>query len=434
MNSISIVQLLGSYIGSKGMNIGWIFLMIFTVVSCKDKSDDLGSSEEPIVYIKGAEKLHEKVVELERDGASLTLDFVGAFTEIEDQLKGAPKEIDLNFKVDASLVEAYNTKNGTSYVSIPVAATNIGTSTAKIAKGEKETSELLVTVDLSGLSSFVEYLLPVTIADATGGLKIDERKRTMYYKILIMDNAPVRIKVGVLTNTSGNFDVMKVANIVNPEDPDVVVVCEMDKNTTRSTNRDMSDLMKDQFTNLKNFRFVKGQALQGGEFGLSIFSRYPITKFTQVTLAGGDTRPLGIVELDVHGQTLAVAGIHITHEANNQVNQVNQALGQLSGITHPLVLAGHLQENRDPHQATTIYPKLLEAGFVLPCETCGRTYNASPTVTTQGGWTYGMLYKTEKRFDVIDYKVSILPGPPTGLTLHHPIFTTLDVYFRGDKD
>jgi len=431
LNLIEFIQSQFQYLELKSMNICCLLLLILVGGSCDKKSDTIHSSD-AIVYIKGAENLQEHIIEPWNEGTSLTLTFAGAYTEIEDMLKAAPADIDLHFKIDLSLVEEYNTKSGTNYAPLPINNVSIAVSASKIEKGTKETPELSAMVDLSsGLDPFTEYLLPISIDQVNDGFKIDKRKGTIYYKISVMDNAPVQIKVGLLTNTSGNMDMTKVANIANPENPDVLVVCEMDKNTTRSGGRDMSEILKD-LLNIKHYRFVKGQDLQGGEFGLTIYSRFPIKNFTPYILTGSDTRPFGIAELDVNGQTFVIAGIHLTHVLDNQVNQVNQALSHLSGVSYPLFLAGHLQENRDPHQATTIYPVLTNSGFVLPCSTCARTYNSNPTIPTQGGWTYGMLYRPESRFEVKDYKVLVLPAG--GLTLHHPIFATLDVYFYGDKN
>src|SRR5690606_37689092 len=120
----------------------------------------------------------------------------------------------------------------------------------KIEQNSQQTPEISLTVDIAdGILPFTEYLLPITIEEAGSDIKIDERKKTLYFHVFVMSNAPVEIKVGILTHVSADDNIQQVADIVNPEAPDILVVREMDRNTTRSGNRDMPALLAQMLRN-----------------------------------------------------------------------------------------------------------------------------------------------------------------------------------------
>lgn len=429
MKKITNLQLMKTAMPWQAIKV-WSLLMLTLLNLACQKSTDSELSSDAIVYIKGAENLQSHAVEPWKDGNTLTLSFSGAYTSIEDLFKQAPSDIDLRFSVDLAKVETYNNENGTNYVPLPVGSLNATSFSSKIEKNSQETPELSLTVDVTdGISPFTEYLLPITIEQAGNDTKIDERKKTIYFHVFVMSNAPVEIKVGILTHVSANDNLQQIADIVNPEAPDILVVREIDRNTTRSDNRDMPAILTQMLHNMTNHRFAIQQVFQGGEHGLAIFSRYPITNFTAHTLPypGSVTRPMGIAELNVNGQTLKIAAANFDFVAAAQPANATAAVQYIGDAEiPPTIFLGTFWQNPNASPLTPVYQILHDAGFVRPCEVCPPT-QGHPVPTT---WTDMIVYKPERRFDVLEHKVL---SSSVSNTAHKPVFTTFDVYFMGDK-
>lgn len=92
----------------------------------------------------------------------------------------AGSNVNLTFKVDTSLVAAFNKDNGTSYSVMPQSAYTIPAS-ATIAKGQTTTDSLQVSIKGQGiLQSFTPYLLPVSIASVSGATA-NPYQQTIYF-------------------------------------------------------------------------------------------------------------------------------------------------------------------------------------------------------------------------------------------------------------
>lgn len=88
--------------------------------------------------------------------------------------------VSVTFKVDTSLVAAFNKDNGTSYSVMPQGSYSIPVS-ATIAKGQAFSDSLQVTITGQGiLQSFTPYLLPVSIASVSGAAA-NAYQQTIYF-------------------------------------------------------------------------------------------------------------------------------------------------------------------------------------------------------------------------------------------------------------
>src|SRR5690606_31633841 len=141
----------------------FIFLCCFSILTaCQKNSEGDTISSKAIVYIKGAEILQERVIEPWNDGNTLSFNFSGAYTGVENLYQQAPNDIDITFKVDLEKVESYNASNGTNYQPLPVASVSSTSFSSKIAQNAQETPEMSITVDVTeGLIPLTEYLLPI---------------------------------------------------------------------------------------------------------------------------------------------------------------------------------------------------------------------------------------------------------------------------------
>jgi len=73
-----------------------------------------------------------------------------------------------------------------------------------------------------------------------------------------------------------DFGAVTHADFINRVNPDVVMLQEVDRNTSRAGGVDQVAVLTNR-TVLKNSHFVKSQNFQGGEYGVAIISRLPFS-------------------------------------------------------------------------------------------------------------------------------------------------------------
>lgn len=89
-------------------------------------------------------------------------------------------DINVKFKVDASLTDHFNTNNFTSYPVLPEGSYELEQSSAVIPAGRFSTAPLNLVVHMDKLDGVGSYLLPVTIETS---MKVNEKLRTAYFLI-----------------------------------------------------------------------------------------------------------------------------------------------------------------------------------------------------------------------------------------------------------
>jgi hypothetical protein len=96
-------------------------------------------------------------------------------------------DIAVTFKIDTTLIAAYNATNGTSYIALPAASYSVASLSSVIKAGKTSSDPLYVGISTSTLSSTTQYMLPVTLTSAASG-KIDSSLQTSYFRIDHLDN------------------------------------------------------------------------------------------------------------------------------------------------------------------------------------------------------------------------------------------------------
>jgi len=92
-------------------------------------------------------------------------------------------DIHVNFKVDPSLVAAYNERNGTNYPVMPEESYKFLESSAVISKGTASSNSVILNVNPSKLGGIMAYLLPVSIESIDGNAEVNEGLKTTYYLV-----------------------------------------------------------------------------------------------------------------------------------------------------------------------------------------------------------------------------------------------------------
>lgn len=196
--------------------------------------------------------------------------------------------------------------------------------------------------------------------------KSSNRFRVMSYNIHHA-NPPAKEK-------EGTIDVNAIAKAISLQHPDLVALQEVDVNTKRSGNINEAVLLAQKLK--MNFYFGKAIDHDGGDYGVAILSRFPLSEQKTYKLpknndARAEQRVLAIATVEIaKGKFIRFASTHLDAERSeeNRVMQVKEIIKLTNGETLPLILAGDL--NADPASETI---KLFDASFTRSCTNCGFT-------------------------------------------------------------
>lgn len=121
---------------------------------------------------------------------------------------GIPKhDIEVQFSVDASLVDSFNIDNFTSYSLLPKSNYKLSGLSATIPAGKKFSPELQLTIDGSQSIPEKKYILPITIKKTNANVPVSEKLRTVYFVLNAHLIKPVHTAVvitGFLVNPDGS--------------------------------------------------------------------------------------------------------------------------------------------------------------------------------------------------------------------------------------
>lgn len=99
-------------------------------------------------------------------------------------VESADKDITIRFQEDLSLVNDYNTKNGSACLPMPASAYEFTGTTATIKAGGLSSDALKIKIKtVGGIEPLKEYLLPVSISETSSSVPVNEKLRTAYFLI-----------------------------------------------------------------------------------------------------------------------------------------------------------------------------------------------------------------------------------------------------------
>lgn len=340
----------------------------------------------------------------------------------------APEDITVHFEVDLSLVSAYNEKYGTNYLPLPVDNFVFSKKEGTIKKGELQTSALPIDIDFEQLLTFTDYLLPVKISSVSGNIPLKEDLKTVYYIIEVRSD-PVPVKFMMLGKGGVNNDMDKLAQIIKDADPDIVLIREIDKNTTRSgATNNWPEILAQKIS--FNHVFVPSiLSYQGGQYGMAVYSKHVIANANTYLLVANGTNqsetaergPFIVMDVSVGGKVLKVAAVHTNANATaraTQLGEIIEILGEEG--TQPFVLIGNM--NTNPNGGDS-YAALSGIGFGAACTACPPNFSAA----NPASWSDMTLFRPSGRFSVASHIVGSVAQTVGGT--HLPVFTTLNVYF-----
>jgi len=140
----------------------------------------------------------------------------------------------------------------------------------------------------------------------------------------------------------GKINTKRITDLLTKTEADLISLQEVDKGCTRSEKR---DIVKEIATQLNMFyAFGKFMDHDGGEYGMAVLSRFPITKTIRHQLPKG-TEPRCALEIrvqtDAFKSPLSFIGIHNEWKINKVRSlQIKTLITSLKDYKHPIILSG----------------------------------------------------------------------------------------------
>jgi endonuclease/exonuclease/phosphatase family metal-dependent hydrolase len=200
---------------------------------------------------------------------------------------------------------------------------------------------------------------------------------------------------------AGVIDIEAIAAVINKQKPDVVMLQEVDVNTKRSGMNEAVTLAE---KTKMNFYFAKAIDHDGGDYGVAILSRYPLSggathKLPTAAGTNGEPRVLATANIELKGKKITIACTHMDAQRNdtNRLLQINAITDILQKETNPVILAGDL--NAAPGGAVI---DILDKHFTRTCtQGCGFTIpQINPTKTIDF-----IAYKPTGSFRIVSHTV-----------------------------
>jgi endonuclease/exonuclease/phosphatase family metal-dependent hydrolase len=217
----------------------------------------------------------------------------------------------------------------------------------------------------------------------------------------------------------GKIDLDAIAKTIADQKPDLVALQEVDVNTQRSGKINEASILAMKL-GMKGLFFAKAIDHDGGEYGVAILSKYPISE-QQIhrlpTKEGtkGEPRVLATVQVTLPGgKKIRFASTHLDAQQNDtnrllQIAEINK-IAQQEQL--PFIIAGDL--NATPESAVI---KQFDEQFTRTCQDCAFTIPViNPTKTIDF-----IAYRNRSAFEVVSHQVI----PERYASDHLPIVSVL---------
>jgi endonuclease/exonuclease/phosphatase family metal-dependent hydrolase len=177
-----------------------------------------------------------------------------------------------------------------------------------------------------------------------------------------------------LPPSKDSIDLDAIARVIIHSKPDLVALQEVDVHTRRSGPFNQAEELGHK-TGLTPY-FIKAIDYDGGEYGVAILSRFPVTEVKRLPLptkegTNGEPRVLGTATITLPGKKQIVfACTHLDAQADsvNRELQIRAIAEALKTSTVPVIIAGDF--NAAPGSGTI---RVLDYHFKRTCNPCDFT-------------------------------------------------------------
>lgn len=170
-----------------------------------------------------------------------------------------------------------------------------------------------------------------------------------------------------------------IASVIKMQNPDIVLLQEVDKNTTRAGENQAEALGN----RLKMFSyFSKSIDYNKGEYGVAILSKYKIIKSESILLPnntqGGEQRSIALITVEIPNLGEVVFGsTHLDLKVENRVEQITVLNNLANTLGKPLIIGGDFNATPESADITS-----FKTSFTIGCSgsNCSNTFPASKPV------------------------------------------------------
>ncbi|TXH20785.1 MAG: endonuclease/exonuclease/phosphatase [Chitinophagaceae bacterium] len=172
------------------------------------------------------------------------------------------------------------------------------------------------------------------------------------------------------------IDVDAIAAVIKAQNADVVALQEIDVNTGRSGKINQAELLAKK-ASYPSFYFAKAMDFDGGQYGLLILSKHPLTNMQTIMLPRTDPkkdepRVLALATVNLaNGKSFQFGSTHL--EAYNKASRLQQIqkIQQVASQSNiPFIVAGDFND-----VAGKEVINILDQSFTRTCQTCPNTFD-----------------------------------------------------------
>lgn len=201
----------------------------------------------------------------------------------------------------------------------------------------------------------------------------------------------------------GWIDVNAIANVIKKENPDIVGLQEVDINTARSgTINQAAELALK--TGLTSYYFAKAIDYDGGDYGVAILSKYPLSDMKTYQLPmdnnmQGEPRVLATATVILPGGKKITFGCtHLDAQRNdtNRVLQIKKINNIVTDAQLPMIIAGDFNAEEESEVI-----RILDSQFKRTCKPCKPTI---PATSPRKAIDF-IAYKAQGAFSVLKHEV-----------------------------
>lgn len=200
----------------------------------------------------------------------------------------------------------------------------------------------------------------------------------------------------------GLIDINAIAKVIRLQRPDLVALQEVDVNTKRSGHVNQAALLASQLK-MKVY-FAKAIAHDGGDYGVAILSRYPLTETQTFMLPKNndkkaEQRVLAMATITLpDGRKIKFASTHLDAQktAANRLMQIAEINRLTAKEGLPVIVAGDL--NAEPASEVV---NIFDEHFTRTCSTCPFTI---PVINPRKTIDY-IAYRKGNPFKIISHEV-----------------------------
>ncbi len=165
----------------------------------------------------------------------------------------------------------------------------------------------------------------------------------------------------------GVIDIDAIASVITDYNADIVLLQEVDVNTLRSGMTDQAKELSVR-TGLSYYLFYKAIDFSGGDYGVAILSRYPLSDGKLYMLPvkpAEEQRVMGTAVVTIDQKRILIASTHLDlneHYRNKQILMIDSILQR---EPYPLVIGGDFNAQPDSREMQIMYKKYTpsEYGF-----------------------------------------------------------------------